>query len=176
MAAYGARQLLDRPQLGVKFKSKRWSWLIAFINSLWIVGIVVLIQDLFFLVITSFRWVPVYPQYATWSFWLCFPRDLAALALCFLLSHEFYGKTYSFNMRFWTDFFLLWGITICVFAVVPNMGFTNWTFAITEHMDDSVIRLAFAMNFLFGKPFLFYIYTKLWKREKGKDLKTTPMR
>ena len=168
MAAYGSRQLL---KTGVQFK--RAPRLIAFINAGFIAGIIVLIQDLFFLVITVIRWIPVYPQYATLDFWLCFPRDLAGLALCFLLTWELYGL-YSLNGRVWLGFSMLWSVTSLIFWITPTMGITNWTFAITQGMSDQIILVAFILNFLFGKPFLFLIYTNLWrKKEHGnieKDL------
>jgi hypothetical protein len=166
MAAYGSNQLLKN---GAQFK--RAPRYFALLNAGFIAGIIVLIQDLFFLVITAIRWIPVYPQYATLDFWLCFPRDLAALALCFLLTWELYG-IYTINMRMWLGFSMLWIITALIFWITPTMGITNWTFAITQGMSDQIILVAFSLNFLFGKPFLFWIYTNLWrKKENGKDKK-----
>jgi hypothetical protein len=167
MAAYGSGQLLKN---GVKFK--RAPRLIAFINAGFIAGIIVLIQDLFFLVITAIRWIPIYPQYATLDFWLCFPRDLAGLALCIILTWDLYGLYSLKNSQTWLGFAELWIITILIFIFTPTMGITNWTFAITQGMSNQIILIAFILNFLFGKPILFIIYTTLWrKKEYGKDKK-----
>jgi hypothetical protein len=167
MAAYGSGQLLKN---GAQFK--RAPRYFAFLNAGFIAGIIVLIQDLFFLVITAIRWAPVYPQYATLDFWLCFPRDLAALALCFLLTWELYG-IYTINSRVWLGFSVLWIITALIFWLTPTMGITNWTFAITQGMSDQIILTAFSLNFLFGKPFLFWIYVNLWQRKEDvKNQKT----
>jgi len=154
MAWYGSMQLE-----AVSFK--RFPRLMRFLNALFIAGIIVLIQDLYFLVITTIRWVPVYPQYATLDFWLCFPRDLCALALCFLLEWEYIGM-FSLNRRTWFGFACLWFVTSAFTFLAPTMGLTNWTFAITEGMPDSTILLAFMFNFALGKPFLFWIYTTMW--------------
>jgi len=156
MAWYGSKQLLSR---GVTFK--KYSRFLRFLHALFIAGFVVMIQDLYFLVITTVRWIPIYPQYATSDFWLCFPRDLCALALLFLLEGRYYG-TFTLNRKTWLSFAVLWIYTSFIFFLTPTMGITNWTYAITEGMPDSTILLAFSLNFLVGKPFLYLIYTTMW--------------
>jgi hypothetical protein len=154
MGFYGSTHLKD-----IQFR--RFSQFFRWLNALFIAGIIVIIQDIFFLSITTIRWVPIYPQFATLDFWLCFPRDLSALALLFLMEFRFYG-IFTLNMKTWLSFGVLWIYTSAIFFFTPTMGITNWTYAITEGMADSTVLLAFMLNFAVGKPFLFWIYTTLW--------------
>lgn len=157
MAWHGSRQLLAH-----KITFKRYSRILRFTNALFIAGIPILIHDLFFLTITAIRWVPVHPQYATLDFWLCFPRDLTALALCLLLTWEYQGH-YSLNRKTWIGFISLWIWTAIIFSLTPTLGITNWTFAITQGMPDQIILVAFMLNFAVGKPWLYWIYTTMWE-------------
>jgi hypothetical protein len=145
-----------------KITFKRYSRFFRFLNALFIAGIPVLIQDLLFLTATAIRWVPVYPQYATLDFWLCYPRDLVGLLLLFMLESRFYG-IFTLNMKTFLAFASLWIWTGAVFILTPTMGLTNWTYAIIQHMPDTTILLAFMLNFAVGKPWLYWIYTTMWK-------------
>jgi len=160
MTAYGVIQL---KRMNVKFK--RFSTIVQVTTSMFTVGLIVLIQDLCWLTLDAIRWIPIFPQFATLDFWLCFPRDAAGLALCVLMTADIYGH-FTLNMKTFLSMSFYCIVTIAILIVAPNLQYAIWTNAIEQRAADSVILFGFLTNFLIGKPIIAWCYTTIWNTDE----------
>lgn len=161
LAIYGTHILLKK-----EAKFKRSPKIFAFVNALFLVGLVILIQDTCWLVLDALRWVPVYPQFATLDFWLCFPRNILGILLMFMATSRLYGF-YRLNIRTFMVLVLYCIVTVVLLWTAPHLGYTNYTYAIEQNMSDATILTGFMLNYFVGKPIIAWMYATIWQGESA---------
>ena len=153
----GARLLLKnapwlysrRPEIAVSFRVKLWRWLQASLDALFILGMIVFVQDTIWLVCNTFRWViPYYSGVATFgNYYARFPENMLGLALFGLLT---YGKwrlgVAKVNWKTLASFLSIACYTTLVFMLAPSQALTDWVFAVHTGASDGVILAAFLIS------------------------------
>jgi hypothetical protein len=167
----GAWQLL---RSGAEYR--RWPWLLAFIDALFLLGMIVFIQDSIWLVCNTFRWIlPLYSGMANfWNYYVRFAQNFLGFLLFFLLS---YGnlrlRVVSFNRKTLAYLVLIACFTATVFILAPNQAFTDWTFAVHYGYSDCVILEAFLISHVCYKALIALAFLSLfpdpgWRKMKPK--------
>jgi hypothetical protein len=167
----GAWQLL---RSGAKYR--RWPWLLAFIDALFLLGMIVFIQDSIWLVCNTFRWIlPLYSGVANfWNYYVRFAQNFLGFLLLTLLS---YGnlrlRVAYFNRKTLAYLLLIACFTAAVFILAPNQGFTDWTFAVHYGYSDQVILEAFLISHVGYKALIALAFLCLfpdpgWRKMKPK--------
>lgn len=144
MGVIGARLLL---RAGVPYK--RAPRLIAFLDAVFILGMVVFLQDSIWLVMNTWRWIlPYYMGTATFTnYWIRFPQNIVGALLLLLVTSGLWQLKYvRLNRKFWFWISLIVIYTGIVFALAPSQGFTDWVFAVAYGYSDQVILEAFLIS------------------------------
>lgn len=148
MGVIGARKLNSGRWRRV-YDETRWPWLLAFIDAIFLLGMIVFIQDSIWLVINTWRWIiPMYSGVATfWNYYVRFPENLLGFMLFGLLT---YGK---WRLRVvvlsWKTLYyllLIASFTFLVFYFSPNQAFTDWTFAVNHSFSDKIVLQSFLVS------------------------------
>jgi len=159
----GARQLL---RAGAKYK--RWPWLLAFIDALFLLGMIVFIQDSIWLVCNTAKWIiPLYSSTANfWNYYVRFPQNLVGFSLLTLLS---YGnlrlRVASFNRKTLAYLLFIACFTAAVFILAPNQAYTDWVFAVSYGFSDQVILEAFLISHVGYKALIALAFLSLFHIE-----------
>ena len=161
----GARKLLSSRNY---LKSKRWPWLIAFIDALFLLGMIVFIQDTMWLFCNTWRWIlPMYSGVATfWNYYVRFPENLLGFWLFGLLT---YGKwrlrVIVLSWKTLAYLLIIACFTFLVFALAPNQAFTDWTFAVHYGYSDQVILEAFLISHVGYKTLIALAFLSIFNLE-----------
>jgi hypothetical protein len=171
MGIIGGRQLLKQ---GAQYS--RYPKLIAFLDAIFILGIVVFIQDTMWLLVNTWKWIiPHYLDIATFSnYWIRFPQNIIGALLCVLMSWGAWkAGLVSFKKSTLAMFELIAVMTFTVFFLAPNQAWTDWTFAVHNGFSDRIILESFIISHVGYKSLIALAYLSLF-HWKGKDLKGDP--
>lgn len=165
----GGRQLLRE---GVGAHYKRFPKLMAFVSAIFIMGIVVLIQDTIWLGINTWRWIiPLYMDRAMFgNYWVRFPQNLVgALAFLLLSWGEWKLKFVSFKMSTVFLFGMIALFTFAVFSLAPSQAVTDWVFAVRMGYPDQVILESFIISHVGYKILIALAFLSLfqWRHKDG---------
>jgi len=163
MAAIGSQLLLN---LGAKYK--RAQRLMAFLDALFLLGIIVFIQDTIWLLINTWRWIlPLYSGTATFSnYYIRFPQNIVGALLLFLLTWGLWkGKLVNFNKKtvFW--FAVIASFTFTVFLLAPGQQFTDWVYAVHFGYSDQIILQAFLISHIEYKLLIALAFLSLFPKK-----------
>lgn len=143
MAAIGSQLLIHRVNY------RRVPMLLGFLDSLFLLGILIFIQDTFWLICNTVKWIiPLYSGVANfWNYYVRFPQNiLGALLLLLLTWHLWKSKTVRFKKGTWICLVLIYSITLINFILAPNQAFSDWVFAANHDYADWIVIQGFILN------------------------------
>lgn len=164
MGIIGGRQLLKQ---GAKFK--RFQKISAFLDAIFILGIVVLLQDTIWLLANTWRWIiPQYMGVATFTnYWIRFPQNIVGALFFWLVSAwgEYRAGMFSFKKTTLLAYLAIAIMTFTVFGLAPNQAWTDWTFAVSHGFSDQIILESFIISHVGYKILIALAYLSLfqWK-------------
>jgi hypothetical protein len=146
------------------------AWLRAFLDALFLLFMIVMIQDSIWLLANTAKWIiPLYSGVATfWNYYVRFPENILAFMLFGLLS---YGKwrlgVATFNWKTLSYLLIIVGFTSAVFFLAPNQAWTDWTFAVSHHYSDQVILESFLISHVGYKSLIALAFLSLfaWRQK-----------
>lgn len=158
----GARILLAK---GIHYK--RWQKLIAFTDGIFLIGIIVVIQDSFWLLFNTVKWFAQYGNQMSFSgYWIRFPQNLVGLCFLLLCTYGVWKAKFVSVTRvtiFWMVCVMLLMTSIFIFA--PDPSWTDYTYAVRVLAPDWQISLEF-MAFLFTKFMLTLSFLGLFREPR----------
>jgi hypothetical protein len=161
MAAIGSQLLIHRVHY------ERWHRLLAFIDALFLLGLIVFTQDTIWLVCNTLRWIiPMYSGTATFfNYYVRFPQNILGAMLMVLLTWGLWRlKVVSIKFQTFLFFICIAVFTALVFALAPNQAFTDWTFAVSYGFPDPVILEAFLISHVGYKALIALAFLSLFNK------------
>jgi hypothetical protein len=162
MGIIGGRQLLKQ---GAEFK--RFRRISAFLDALFILGIIVFLQDTIWLLANTWKWIiPQYLGIATFTnYWIRFPQNIVGALFFWLVSAwgEWKAGMVSFKLNTLRMFSLIAVMTCIVFALAPNQAWTDWTFAVSHAYSDQIIVESFIISHVGYKILIALAYLTLFQ-------------
>lgn len=143
---------------------KRFQMFARFTDALFIVGLVVVSNDIIWVFACLFKWGALYPASVP-QLGFCVARNVAAVMFCYLLTfHLFKKRVVGFTKATW----LLYGVNVLFMSVwfwlAPTPAFTDWTYAIRHDYSLNVVAGSFLISHIGGKTLTGLIYLSLWRR------------
>ena len=164
MALIGSRLLLN---LGAKYR--RAPRLMAFLDALFLLGIIVFIQDTIWLIINTWRWIlPLYSGTATFfNYYIRFPQNIVGTMLLILLTWGLWSsKLVDFRKRTVLWFAVIAAFTFLVFSLAPGQQLTDWTWAISHGYSDLIILQAFLISHIGYKLLIALAFLSLFTKKQ----------
>jgi hypothetical protein len=161
MAAIGSQLLIHRVHY------KRWPRLLAFIDALFLLGMIVFIQDSIWLVCNTVKWIiPLYSYTANfWNYYVRFPQNILGAMLMLLLTWGLWRlKVVSIKIKTFLVFVCITVFTFLVFALAPNQAWTDWIFAVSHGFPDQVILEAFLISHVGYKALIALAFLSLFSK------------
>lgn len=157
LIVWGAHQLLK------KVKYKRWKYLIALTDSVFVLGMVVLPLDLMWVVVCGLRFGMMFPD-SVLQLFFCGLRDIMGIIFCYILIGKYFEQKI---VKFKGKTVLLWIVNL-VFLVVwflyaTTPAQTDWTYAIRYDYPLTIILTSFFISHIIGKSLAALIYFSVWK-------------
>jgi len=154
---------------------KRFPWLMAFVESVILLVLVVIIQDSIWLIFNTFRWViPYYSGVA--NFWNYYVRliqnGLGAGLMLFLSYDRFRAGFFRVSRLTWLCFGIITIWLFAQFALAPNQAWTDWMFAVSYGFPDWLILQGFILNILM-KLLLGVAFLSMFQKKHIEDNTTT---
>ena len=164
MAAIGSELLLRSGA-----KHGRAPRLMAFLDALFLLGIIVFIQDTIWLLINTWRWIiPLYSGTATFlNYYVRFPQNVVGALLLFLLTWGLWrSNLVAFRKKtvFW--FAVISAFTFMVFLLAPGQQLTDWTYAISHGYSDQIILQAFLISHIGYKLLIALAFLSLFPKKQ----------
>jgi len=164
MALIGSQILLN---LGAKYR--RAQRLMAFLDALFLLGIIVFIQDSIWLIFNTWRWIlPLYSGTATFlNYYVRFPQNIMGAALMILLTWGVWkSNLVAFRKKtiFW--FAVISAFTFTVFLLAPGQQLTDWTYAISHGYSDQIILQAFLISHIGYKLLIALAFLSLFPKKQ----------
>lgn len=141
---------------------KRFTRLAKLTDGLFIVGLVVLSNDIVWVVGSLLKWGGLYPE-SVFQLYLCIGRNIAGVVLCVLAVWP-YLKIRLIRFTFITAALYLVNVAFMTvwFWLAPSPAFTDWTFAIRHNYSFNVVFSGFLVSHILGKTLTALIYLSLW--------------
>jgi len=158
-------------QIRGRRKYKRFPRVMSFIDSIFIVGLVSLSFDSYWILFQGLRFSHLYPEDA-FELVIRLVQNLGLFVVCLLNAYPLYKdrlihiSNYTLFLLGWeASFFALW------FAISPNISYTDWTFGIRMGFGTTQILAAFFISHILGKLLQGIILISLFhpKRESVKN-------
>lgn len=138
----------------------RFHRLAAWVDALWIAGVVVLVGDILWVLAVWIRWTAVYPTDKTLLI-NSLVRDISGLVICLLMSKEWWS---SARLSWNTNVFCLWLIDILYlvlwFGMAPSLEWTHWVYALENGF--TTWPFVWIISFIIGRAITTTIYIKTW--------------
>lgn len=153
---YGIRKLLKTN------KYRRWKYVNAFAEAFFILGLIVLIGDCLWIVACGLRFGTLFPDSLP-QLGYSFARNIAGLALCFLLvGNDFKRGLLSFKPSTYLMFYVNCIFLLAWFGLSSSPAYTDWTFAIRYDYPFATVLLSFLVSHVIGKGLVASIYYTIW--------------
>lgn len=160
-AIAGGRILLAH---GARYK--RWPVLIAFTDGLFLIGIIVLIQDTGWMLFSTLRWYVLYgSQMSFTGYWIRYPQNLVGLCLLFLLTYGLWkARLVSFTRHtvFWMV--IIWFMMGINFMLAPDPSWTDYTWAVRIQAPDWQIFFEFFLSHVVLKVLMALSFLGLFRK------------
>ncbi len=154
---------------------KRFPRLMAFVESVILLVLVVIIQDSIWLVFNTFRWIlPYYSGVANfWNYYVRFIQNgMGAGLMLFLSWDRFRAGWFRVSRYTWICFGLITLWLLVQFALAPNQAYTDWMFAVSYGFPDWLILQGFILNILM-KLLLGITFLSMFQKQQIEDNTTT---
>lgn len=146
---------------------KKWPVLIAFIDGLFLIGIIVLIQDTGWMLFNTLRWYISYgSQMSLTGYWIRYPQNLVGLCLLFLLTYGLWkARLVAFTRHtvFWMV--IIWFMMGINFMLAPDPSWTDYTWAVRIQAPDWQIFLEFFLSHVVLKVLMALSFLGLFRIE-----------
>jgi hypothetical protein len=156
----GGRILLKR---GAQYK--KWPVLIAFTDALFLILIIVLIQDSFWLTFNSIKWIGQYGSEMTFTgYWIRFPQNLVGLCFLALCSYGVWKArfvSFTRTTTFWMGVIVL--MMLVNFILAPDPSWTDYTYAVRVGSPDWHILISFILSHVVLKILMFLAFQGLFR-------------
>jgi hypothetical protein len=162
----GAWRLL---RIGVEYK--RFPRIMAFVDSLILLVLVVIVQDSIWLVFNTFRWIlPYYSDVATfWNYYVRFIQNGIMAGLMLLFSWDrFRAGIFRVSRLTWLCFGIITAWLFLQFVLAPNQAYTDWMFAVSYGFPDWLILQGFILNILM-KLLLGITFLSIFQKKQVED-------
>lgn len=127
---------------------KKWPKLIAFTDGLFLIGMIVLIQDTGWMLFNTIRWYASYHDLMTFSgYWIRYPQNMVGLCLLGLLSFGIWKTrlaSFTRHTVFWMA--IIWFIMGVNFMLAPDPSWTDYTWAVRVQAPDWQIFFEFFLS------------------------------
>lgn len=166
----GARILLNMwPSL---YGSSRRKWISGFLDALFLLWMIVMIQDSIWLIFNTAKWIlPLYSDVATfWNYYVRFAQNGLGFLLFTLLTYgKFQLRVVTFNRKTLGILALIAAFTGAVFFLAPSQAYTDWTFAVSRGFSDQIILESFLISHVGYKALIAAAFLCLFNRQKLKS-------
>lgn len=166
----GAWMLIRR---GVEYK--RFPWIMAFIDSMILLVLVVVVQDSIWLIFNTFRWIlPYYSDVANfWNYYVRFIQNGIMAGLMLLFSWDnFRAGIFRVSRATWIYFLIITAWLFLQFVAAPNQAWTDWMFAVRYGFPDWLILQGFILNVLM-KVLLGAAFLSIFQKKQIEDSSIT---
>lgn len=163
MALIGSQLLI---KAGVKYR--RAQRMMAFLDALFILGIIVCLQDTIWLLFNTWRWIlPLYSGTATfWNYYVRFAQNMLGLLIGFMLSwHLWKAGFVKFTRETIVWFIQITAFTALVFIMAPGQHFTDWIWAVSHGFPDAIILESFLLSHVGYKLLIALAFKSLFNIE-----------
>ena len=138
----------------------RFKRLAAWVDAIWVAGVVVLVGDILWVMAAWIRWMPTYPGELTLLVNSQI-RNMSMLTICILMS----WKLWETKMVQWgSAVFRLWGVNLLFlllwFGVAPSLEWTHWVYALEN--GYTIWPYAWAIGFIPGRIITTIIFWRTW--------------
>ena len=139
----------------------------AFLDALFLLGIIVFIQDTIWLIINTWRWIlPLYSGTATFfNYYIRFPQNLVGAMLLILVTWGLWkSNLVAFRKKtvFW--FAVIAAFTFLVFFLAPGQPLTDWVYAVHFGYSDQIILQAFLISHIGYKLLIALAFLSLFSK------------
>ena len=132
----------------------------AWVDCVWVAGIVVLIGDILWVGAVWIRWGPIYPEEIPLLVYSQI-RNVALLGVSLIMSWEMWKNLW---ISWGKDVALLWGLDIIYltfwFGTAPSLEYTHWVYALEN--GYSAWLYAWGMGYIVGRMITTLIYWRTW--------------
>lgn len=141
---------------------KRIAWLAAWADSICILGILVLIGDIFWLSLCWLRWSESYSQNAFSYILLPMARNISMIFVCTLLvSHNWLHEGYISFSRQVKNFISLNILYLVIyFSLAPGREWTHWLYALQN--GYACWPYTWFISYPIGRAITSLIWIKMW--------------
>ena len=134
--------------------------LAAWVDALWIAGIVVLVGDILWVIAVWIRWIPIYPNERILLMYSLI-RNLSGLVLCLLMSRNWWK---SKRIRWGSTIYFLWGINLLYlivwFGFAPGLEWTHWVYALEN--GYRIWPHVWVIGYIIGRTITTAIYVRTY--------------
>lgn len=138
----------------------RFHRIAAWVDALWIAGIVILVGDILWVMAVWIRWGFAYPSEITLLIYSLI-RNTAGLILCLLMSKNWWS---SGKISWNKDVYWLWLIDLLYLAIwfgfAPSLEWTHWVFALEN--GYGIWPFVWLISFVVGRIITTTIYMRTW--------------
>lgn len=143
-----------------KDKYVRFHRLAAWVDAVWVAGVVVLVGDILLIMAVWIRWHSIYPNELGLII-NSLLRNISILTICLIMSWDMWKLKWA---RWGSTVYLLWGVNILFlllwFGLAPGLEWTQWVYAL-EHGFASW-PYAWFVSFVIGRIITTMIYVRTW--------------
>lgn len=144
---------------------RKISWLASWVDAICILGVIVLIGDIFWLSLCWFKWSESYSQTAFSYIFLPILRNIALLNVCILLVSQNWLRAGYIHLS--RPVIRLIGLNIVYlllhFSLSPGKEWTHWLYALQN--DYKCWPYTWFISYPIGRAITSLIYIKLWSKQ-----------
>ena len=137
--------------------------LAAWVDCVWVAGVVVLVGDILWVIADWIRWIPTHPE-DTMLLVNSQIRNISLLTICLIMSRDLW-KTKIIQWR--ADVYALWGVVLLYlalwFGLAPGVEWTHWVYAIEN--GYACWPTVWGISFIIGRAITTLIFWRTWNVE-----------
>ena len=138
------------------------SWLASWVDSICVLGIIVLIGDIFWLFLCWIKWNSSYAETAFSYIFLPIVRNISIMTICLLLVSQNWLRAGYINLG--REVIQLVGLNIAYlftwFYLSPGKEWTHWLYALQN--DYSCWPYTWFLSYPIGRAITSLVYIKMW--------------
>ena len=143
------------PDLYVRFRM-----LAAWVDAVWVAGVVVIVGDILWVLAVWARWHSVYPG-ELGLITNSLLRNISILVICIIMSRKFWRT----RLVHWgPEVYALWGVNLIYlalwFGLAPGLEWTHWVYALEN--GYSTWPYVWGIGYIIGRIITTLIYWRTW--------------
>jgi len=141
----------------------RFNRLAAWVDAVWVAGVVVLVGDILWVTAVWIRWIPTYPEDMMLLVYSQV-RNVSLLAISLIMSKDFWRT----RLIHWGQaVYWLWGVNLLYlllwFGLAPGLEWTHWVYALEN--GYSTWPYVWGIGYIVGRAITTLIYWRTWHNE-----------